>query len=228
MRQRVPECHSVPARAAHLWHSGPAGALAVLLASGSIASCAGKRTQPAAAPAPALIVLMPEEDGSPSAARVSNPLGAVELNAPLEATRVTSTQPPTPPVTMDRADVEREFGAVLAGLPPPAEHFNLYFRTDTTELNDESRAMVAGILRSVAKRPAPDVTVIGHTDTTGSSANNYRLGLERAATIKKLLTAAGLDAAAIEIESHGEADLLVRTRNNTAEPRNRRVEITVR
>jgi outer membrane protein OmpA-like peptidoglycan-associated protein len=227
MRQSVPEGHSVPARGAHLWHSGPAGALAVLLASGSLASCAGKRIQPAAA-APALIVLMPEEDGSASTARVSNPLGAVELDAPLEATRVTSNKPPTPPVVMDRADVEREFGAVLAGLPPPAEHFNLYFRTDTAELNDESRAMLPGILRSVSRRPAPEVTVIGHTDTTGSSANNYRLGLERAATIRKLLTAAGLDAAAIEIESHGEADLLVRTRNSTAEPRNRRVEITVR
>jgi hypothetical protein len=30
------------------------------------------------------------------------------------------------------------------------------------------------------------------------------------------------------VTSHGEGDLLVKTRDNTPEPRNRRVEITVR
>jgi outer membrane protein OmpA-like peptidoglycan-associated protein len=174
------------------------------------------------------VVLLPEDDGSSSAARVANPAGAAELTAPFEATRAGSNQAPTPPVKLDRADVEREFGALLADLPPPAVHVNLYFRTDTTDLTDDSRALLPGILRAVAARPAPDVTVIGHTDTTGSASGNYRLGLERAEMVRKLLVAAGLDAAAIEIDSHGEADLLVRTRNNTAEPRNRRVEITVR
>ena len=38
----------------------------------------------------------------------------------------------------------------------------------------------------------------------------------------------GLDAKLIEIESHGERDLLRKTPDNTAEPRNRRVEITIR
>ena len=43
-----------------------------------------------------------------------------------------------------------------------------------------------------------------------------------------LLVAAGLDATSVEVTSHGEAVLLVRTPDETYEPRNRRVEITIR
>jgi outer membrane protein OmpA-like peptidoglycan-associated protein len=73
-----------------------------------------------------------------------------------------------------------------------------------------------------------EVTVIGHTDTTGSRASNYQLGLERAQAVRALLLEAGLDDSLIEVSSHGEADLLHSTPDNTSEPRNRRVEITIR
>jgi outer membrane protein OmpA-like peptidoglycan-associated protein len=46
--------------------------------------------------------------------------------------------------------------------------------------------------------------------------------------VRNLLVEAGLAASAIEVTSHGEADLLVQTANDTPEPRNRRVEIAVR
>jgi outer membrane protein OmpA-like peptidoglycan-associated protein len=39
---------------------------------------------------------------------------------------------------------------------------------------------------------------------------------------------AGLDASTVEVTSHGETDLLVKTPDETPEPRNRRVEIAVR
>jgi peptidoglycan-associated lipoprotein len=205
------------------WHIGTL--VLCLLLSGA---CAGKRAVKPAPAARTLVVLLPEDDGAATSVRVSNLSGSEDLTAPYEATRVVGAQPPTPPATLERADVDREFGAVLAGLPPPAAHFNLYFRTDTADLTDESRALLPAVLRAVKSRTAPDITVIGHTDTTGSTGGNYRLGLERAAMVKKLLLATDLEGAAIEIESHGEADLLVKTRNNTAEPRNRRVEIMVK
>jgi outer membrane protein OmpA-like peptidoglycan-associated protein len=39
---------------------------------------------------------------------------------------------------------------------------------------------------------------------------------------------AGLDASTIDVTSHGDADLLIQTPDETLEPRNRRVEIAVR
>ena len=77
-------------------------------------------------------------------------------------------------------------------------------------------------------RPVPDVLVIGHTDTTGSPASNFELGLKRATTVRNILVEAGLDPAFIELISHGEEELLVPTADEVAEPRNRRVEIAVR
>jgi outer membrane protein OmpA-like peptidoglycan-associated protein len=129
---------------------------------------------------------------------------------------------------MDEAEVRREFGALLADLPAAAQHFNLYFRTDTSELTEESRAILPDVLNAAKARKVPEVTVIGHTDTTGSAASNYRLGLERAQAVRALLLKVGLDDNLIQVESHGEADLLRKTPDNTAEPRNRRVEITIR
>jgi outer membrane protein OmpA-like peptidoglycan-associated protein len=83
------------------------------------------------------------------------------------------------------------------------------------------------ILNAVRERPFPDVTAIGHTDTTGTAAANYQLGLRRAEIVRGLLVAAGLDARAIEVASHGEADPLIPTAAQTNEPRNRRVEIQI-
>jgi outer membrane protein OmpA-like peptidoglycan-associated protein len=198
-------------------------AIALLLSAG----CASRRVT-ASDPSRVQVVLLEDPENPASAVNVTTKSGDVVLAKPLESTTVRSNQPPSPPVKMDEAEVRREFGAVLADLPAAPLHFNLYFRTDTSELTDESRAILADVLSAAKARKVPEVTVIGHTDTTGSAANNYRLGLERAEAVRGLLRKAGLDASMIEVESHGEADPVRKTPDNTAEPRNRRVEITIR
>ena len=70
--------------------------------------------------------------------------------------------------------------------------------------------------------------MIAHTDTVGDEENNAKLSLERAKMVASLLKAAKLDEDKIRVESHGEKNLLIPTPDNTAEPRNRRVEVTVR
>jgi outer membrane protein OmpA-like peptidoglycan-associated protein len=141
---------------------------------------------------------------------------------------VAANKPPSPPATLDEAEVDRIFGETIKTLPPEPHHFQLYFRFESDELTEESRALVPEILKLVAERPFPDVSIVGHTDTTGNSKSNYDLGLKRATTIRNWLVARGLEARLVEVASHGEADLLVATADNTAEPRNRRVEISVR
>ena len=116
----------------------------------------------------------------------------------------------------------------MPALPPAPRHFTLYFQFESDELTDESRVVVPEILKTVRERAVPDVAVVGHTDTTGTSRANFELGLKRATTVRNLLVKAGLDASSIEVTSHGEADLLIQTPDETPEPRNRRVEIAVR
>jgi outer membrane protein OmpA-like peptidoglycan-associated protein len=124
--------------------------------------------------------------------------------------------------------VNRIFGDALSALPPAPKHFILYFRFESDELTDESRALVPEILKAVKERPSPDVVVVGHTDTMGTPRANFELGLRRATRVRNLLTQAGLDASTIDVKSLGEADLLIKTPVETPEPRNRRVEIAVR
>ena len=88
--------------------------------------------------------------------------------------------------------------------------------------------MVADVTAQVRGRMAIDVTVIGHTDTTGDTASNAALGLRRATLIRDLLIQAGLDGTVVDVRSHGESDPVVPTPDNTAEARNRRVEVTIR
>jgi outer membrane protein OmpA-like peptidoglycan-associated protein len=129
---------------------------------------------------------------------------------------------------MSEADAQRQFGGALSALPPAAQHYTLYFRFESDELTDESRALVPQILQALTGRPFPDVAVIGHTDTTGTPAGNFELGLRRAYAIRRTLIGAQVAASMIEATSHGEADLLIKTADEVLEPRNRRVEITVR
>ena len=129
---------------------------------------------------------------------------------------------------MEAAEVTRLFGDALSSLPAAPQSFVLYFRFESDELTDESRVLLPKVVSTVATYQVPEVEIVGHTDTTGDSRANYALGLDRATVVRKALIAAGLDAALIEVTSHGESDLLIRTPDDTLEPRNRRVEIAVR
>ena len=175
------------------------------------------------------IVLLPDPgDGAVGRASVTNAAGAVELSGARELTIVSTNQQPAQVTVISEAEVQRRFGSVLSALPPAPQRFNLFFRFESEELTDESRALVPQILEAVKGRPVPEVAVTGHTDTTGPAAVNVVLGLRRATTIRALLVAAGVDSSLIEVGSHGEADLLIKTADDVNEPRNRRVEISVR
>jgi outer membrane protein OmpA-like peptidoglycan-associated protein len=193
-------------------------------------SCAGpERLRTPERPGQVLVVLLPDGDtGTTGRATVSNPAGTAELAAARDSTSVAGAAAPTPVTTMTEAEVRRIFGAALAALPPPPRHFTLFFRFESDEPTDEGRALIPTVLQAVTTHPFPEVTIVGHTDTTGSSASNFELGLKRASAVRELLVAAGLDASLVELVSHGEADLLVPTADEVAEPRNRRVEISVR
>jgi outer membrane protein OmpA-like peptidoglycan-associated protein len=207
----------------------PLAVLITTLAVGPMFGCGPKRVRTTASPRQDVIVLLPDPgDGSVGRAMVSNAAGTVNLAGARASTSVRPNQPPAAVSVMSEAEVRRLFGETLAALPPPPEHFVLHFRFESEELTDESRALLPRILQLVRARPFPDVAVVGHTDTSGSRASNLELGLRRANSIRTRLVEAGVRDTVIEVTSHGEADPLVKTADEVLEPRNRRVEITIR
>jgi len=175
-----------------------------------------------------LVVLLPDPDGTVGRAIVTTPSGSRDLIGARDAVRAIAGQP-IAASTLSGEEVARIFGEAIGALPPVPRHFTLYFQFESDgQLTDESRALVPEIQKAVGERPSPDILVVGHTDTMGTPAKNYELGLRRAQFVRGLLTTSGLDPAAIEVTSLGESDLLVKTADETPEPRNRRVEIAVR
>ena len=198
---------------------GPAGGLAFLLL--ALGACA--------TPKASVFVLLPDAEGRTGQITVSNRAGGQVLDRPGQATRVTGPdRAPAAPQAMDDAEVRRLFGEALAAQPGPPARFILYFKGDSDELTPESQARLPDVVQSIRERRAGDVGVVGHTDTVGTRQYNYWLGLRRAGRVADLLVAVGVDRGLIDLDSHGEDDLLVATGDDVDEPRNRRVEITVR
>ena len=174
-----------------------------------------------------LYVLLADAGGTVGTLVVSSEGKEHVLSTPNAAVKV-----PRPGVfeTTAVTDAERQsiFGAALAALPPRPTFYVLYFRLNSDELTPESRAVVATILGEITNRPAPEVIVIGHTDTVGTDEYNDRLSLQRAERVRSLLVERGLRAGEIEASGRGKRELLFPTADQVQEPRNRRVEIVVR
>ncbi len=136
------------------------------------------------------------------------------------------------PVEVSESEVNQVFGEALAARPVPPKSYTLYFLTGGTDLSPDSQATMDAMLADMAARKAAEVLITGHTDTVGAGADNDRLSLARAkavaATLSETFAAKGVKSDAITTAGRGERALLVETPDQTAEPKNRRVEITVR
>lgn len=161
-----------------------------------------------------------------SAVLVSQDGGELLLDRPYAAAELTDKGPLQ--ATSSAASVQQQFGAALAARPTPPQQFTLYFIEGKDEFTDESRRAFDGVLGEIARRPVPDVLVIGHTDRQGNDAFNDALSLQRAEVVRKALLARGIAAQNIVVVGRGKREPIVPTADGAAEARNRRVEILVR
>jgi outer membrane protein OmpA-like peptidoglycan-associated protein len=199
-----------------------AGLLSALCATALLAGCAS-----APKPAPEdTVVLLPHADGTTGALVVKQGARELQLDKPYAAARSTASGPVNSPASADT--VKKEFGAALSAQPPAPISFTAYFLTGSDEFTDESKNSIDLVLEEMARRPSPEITVIGHTDRVGSDQANDDLSLQRARRIRDLLIKRGVGGERINISGRGERELLVPTADGVAEARNRRVEFSVR
>ena len=173
------------------------------------------------------IVLLPSQDGRASAVIVKSAEGETLIDRPYLSAEI-DAQGRITPTANDAATVRTQYHSTLAAIPQRAAVFTLYFVTDSDTLVPESAARLQQIKQELAQRPAPEIIVIGHTDTVAKQAYNDELSLKRADTVKHMLMAIGIDEGSIAISGRGMRELLVPTGPGVDEPRNRRVEIRVR
>jgi outer membrane protein OmpA-like peptidoglycan-associated protein len=176
-----------------------------------------------------MIVLVPDPDGNVGQLVVSNDGGQQVLNEKNQSVNVTDKRTsPEKVKTLSDEEIRSTFSDALAAQPLPPAKFILYFLPDSNELTDESKAVVPQIIQTIQNRGSIDIVISGHTDTVGEKEYNYTLSLERAQTTYKILIDSGAVPANIKVTSHGEGNPLIKTADEVAEPKNRRVEVTIR
>ncbi len=172
------------------------------------------------------VVLLPADDGKPAAVTVRQGEREIVLDQPYAAARVATAGPSA--YRASAQEVETHFGPALAARPSRPATFTLYFIEGKDEFTEESKQVVDRILTEIARRPVPDVRVVGHTDAVGSDPFNDALGQQRADVVRAALVRLGVPSADIEAVSRGKRQPAIPTPDGVAEPRNRRVEIVVR
>lgn len=173
------------------------------------------------------VILLPKVDGSVGAVVVRQNGVEIVLDKAY-ASAVIEGHGQVRQLIRDPGATKVKFAATLAALPPKPASFLLYFVKGKDELTAESEKEIEEMFAGLAKRPAAEISVIGHTDTVGSIQFNDNLSLQRAKRVRQLLIARGISAESIATAGRGERELLVNSGDNVHEPRNRRVEISVR
>jgi len=198
--------------------------IALLLLAGACAT-APKPPPPASRD---VIVLLPDDRGKTGAIVVSSAGVELRLDRPGQAVTVEAGAPPGRPTVMSGKEVQAIAGPALGALPKPPARFILYFEHDSVTLTPESLVLLRTVLETIHERAPLDVSVVGHTDTVGEKKYNYALSMKRANAVASILLGRGVDPSVLDITSHGKDNPLVPTGDQVSEPRNRRVEITVR
>ena len=172
------------------------------------------------------ITLLPSQDGKPSAVIVTTAGADTVLDKPYQVAAIDGKGATVS--AGDAAGIRSRYEKLLSAMPQRAAVFTLYFDTDTDNLVPESAARLPEIKQQLASRPAPEIIVIGHTDTVAKREYNDALSLRRAAAVKRMLVETGIEEDRIVVQGRGEREPLVPTADGVDEPRNRRVEIRVR
>ena len=174
------------------------------------------------------VILMPDEDGKVGAVTVKTPQDSRVIDkAYYFVTAKGRTAHLSEIQEMGEAQVNKEYADLLKAQPAKPSSFILYFVSGSSELTEESRAMLPQVIGRIKEQAATEISVIGHTDATGSDEINNKLSLERAKVVERILKDSMPSLDRVDVKSFGSKDPLVPAPPNTDEPRNRRVEILI-
>jgi len=172
------------------------------------------------------LILLPDESGKVGAITVKtqDDLRVIDkayhsVIAKEGSSRLSETQ------AMSEAQVNEEYAGLLKAQPAKPSSFILYFVSGSSDLVKESQAIIPKVIDQIKAQMPTEISIIGHTDTTGSDNSNDKLSLKRARAIEKILKDSVPSLHGVDVFFFGSKDLLVPTPPNIDEPRNRRVEI---
>jgi outer membrane protein OmpA-like peptidoglycan-associated protein len=174
------------------------------------------------------VVLLPDASGKAGAVLVTTANEERLLDTPY-ATAIIDKRGAIRTSEEPQAAVRERYGATLQAMPPRPRSFTVHFELGSaTEFVASSKPVLDELKAFLATHPAPQITVIGHTDRMGTVEYNDALSRQRAETVRELLVEVGIQTSSMDVAGRGEREPLVPTADEVPEERNRRVEINVR
>ena len=104
---------------------------------------------------------------------------------------------------------------------------DISFDTGRADIKSNFRPILDRFASTLNDNPASTVSIVGHTDSSGSDAINQPLSVERAAHTRDYLATRGVAPDRIDVEGRGASEPVAPNDDNAGRARNRRVEIYV-
>ena len=103
----------------------------------------------------------------------------------------------------------------------------ILFNTSSSTLNDASKAALKKFAANMADMPDTDLTILGHTDNTGTPEYNEKLSVQRAASVAGFLQNCGMSVDRMTIEGRSFHEPVADNSTKECRLQNRRVEIYI-
>ncbi len=141
---------------------------------------------------------------------------------------VARTVPGNVTINLPDRSVEQRLSMYLATAHPGVATFNIdriAFDSDSAVLTADSNEQLENIAIVLRAYPRADVTIAGHTDSSGSEAKNLALSRARANAVAARLTAAGVPSDRVHAAGYGSEKPAADNSTEAGRAHNRRVEL---
>ena len=102
---------------------------------------------------------------------------------------------------------------------------DISFDTGRADIKPEMRPVLDRFASTLVENPATTVTIVGHTDNTGSDAINNPLSVNRAQSARDYLVSRGVASSRISIDGRGSREPIADNSTEAGRARNRRIDI---
>lgn len=104
---------------------------------------------------------------------------------------------------------------------------DITFKTGKSQVRPEARQRLQQMADIMRKYPENQITIIGHTDSTGPGTVNEKLSRERANEVKNILVSNGVQASSINTMGVASTDPIASNQTEEGRAANRRVELAI-